>query len=598
MARGQRAGNSHIVTAGDSALLVRMGSRPGPATSRRVLALVAALDTAAPPGLLDIIPAYASVLVRFDPLIVEPAVMTAFLRAALAQTSHDANAIDAADNGGGQPARGRMVRIPVCYGGDNGPDIAEVASLLGLTPRELIQRHSSATYRVAFLGFLAGFPYLTGLPRALAVPRLDTPRTHVPMGSVAIAERQAGIYPVDSPGGWRILGRTHVPLFDPEREPPSLLRPGDRVRFYLSVGDEHECVMPSTRQRTQHKGMGIPWLRVIQPGIQATVQDRGRPGYARFGVSTSGAADPDALTIGNALLANQPEAAALEITGGNARFETLAPCVVAVTGAPSGVRINERRIQSGVTVALDTGDTLEIEALSAGMRAYLSVAAGVAVPLVLGSRATDLRAHIGGFGGRSLRTGDLLERRDANDDGAGRVVPYELIRRAPCNREWLLRVLSGPRAAQSRDSFDVLLAGKFTVDTRSDRVGVRLRRLTGPCLDGGQTLTEGMARGAVQVPPDGEPVLLLADAQATGGYHVPAVVIAADLWQIGQLRPGDSVRFRGVTPDEALAALRRRADEIARVLRQPAPAQLLSGFTEWSDNAEPPMKTRNGDDDG
>lgn len=592
MARAQRAGTAHIVTAGDSAVLVRMGSRPGPTANRRALALVAALDTAPPPGLVDVIPAYASALVRFDPLMLEPAGMVAYLQSALARIS------DASLASGSQQARSRLVRIPVCYGGDNGPDLDEVARLLGLTPRELIQRHTSASYRVAFLGFLAGFPYLTGLPPTLTVPRLDTPRTHVSMGSVAIAERQAGIYPVDSPGGWRILGRTNVQLFDPEREPPSLLRPGDRVRFYPADSDDQPIVLPSTRQRIHRATLGIPWLRVLQPGIQATVQDRGRSGYARFGVSTSGAADPNALTVGNALLANQLEAAALEITGGNARFQTLAPCVVAVTGAQGVAHINERRVHAGVTLALETGDTLEIGVTSVGMRVYLCVAGGVAVPPVMGSRATDLRAHIGGLGGRSLRAGDMLERGCANNESAGRILPNELLRRLPGNSQWQLRVLPGPQEARVGDAFDALLAGTFTVDARSDRVGVRLRRLDGPCLEGGQTLTEGIPHGAVQVPPDGEPVLLLADAQTTGGYHVPAVVIGADLWQVGQIRPGDTVRFRGVAPEEALTALRRHADEVTRVLRQPSPAQLLSGFTEWSENAEPALKTRKRDDDG
>ena len=108
-------------------------------------------------------------------------------------------------------------------------------------------------------------------------------------------------------------------------------------------------------------------------------------------------------------------------------------------------------------------------------------------------------------------------------------------------------------------------------------------------------LTEGLPRGAVQLPPDGDPVLLLADAQTTGGYRVPLVVISADLWQIGQLRPGDTIRFCGVTPEEALAALHRRADDITRVARQPSPARLLSGFTEWDDDTEPAMSQRQGD---
>lgn len=573
MKRAQGGNAPRIATVGDAAILVRLGRHPGPTATRRVLALVAALDSTPPLGLLDVVPAYASVLIRYDPLLIAPLDMITMLHSLLNRL------------GEGPLPRGRLVNIPVQYGGDFGPDLDSVAELLGLTPEEVINRHTSATYRVAFLGFLAGFPYLTGLPRTLAVPRLSTPRKRVPSGSVAIADRQAGIYPTDSPGGWRILGRTTTPIFDPTRRPPSLLRPGDRVRFYPIPASEQASVSPPLVQQT-HKSQAIPWLEVIQPGMQATVQDQGRTGFARYGVTASGAADPDALALGNALLANPPEAAALEITGGNAQFKILASCVVAVTGAPCLIHVNQRQAPFGATCALEVGDMLEIGPTSAGFRVYLCVAGGIAAPKVMGSRATDLRARLGGLDGRVLRAGDTLERGHTQCDVAGRTLLTSLMRRFPGNSSWRLRILPGPHAAQSPRALDRLLKASFAVDTRSDRMGVRLRRIGGQCLEGGEILSEGLARGAIQVPPDGEPVVLLADAQTTGGYHVPGVVISADLWKVGQLHPGDTVEFCGVSPAEALAALRQRADEIALVTRQPLPEQLLAGFAEWSDDAE------------
>lgn len=574
MKRAQGRNAPRIATAGDAAVLVRLGRHPGPTATRRVLALVAALDSTPPLGLLDVVPAYASVLIRFNPFLIELANMVTVLQSLLERL------------GEGPLPKGRIVNIPVHYGGDVGPDLNNVAELLGLTPEEVIDRHTSVTYRVAFLGFLAGFPYLTGLPRALAVPRLSTPRRRVPSGSVAIADRQAGIYPTDSPGGWRILGRTSTPIFDPTRRSPSLLRPGDRVRFYPVPASDLASVSPPLAQQAS-KSQAIPWLRVIRPGMQTTVQDQGRTGFARYGVTASGAADPDALALGNALLANSPQEAALEITGGNAQFEALAPCIVAVVGAPCVVRVNQRQAPTSVTSALELGDTLEVGPTSAGLRVYLCVAGGIAVPNVMGSRATDLRARLGGLDGRALRSGDTLERGHAQSDVAGRTLPIDLMRRFPGNGNWRLRILPGPHAAQSPSALDKLIKASFAVNARSDRMGVRLRRTGGQCLEGEETLSEGLARGAIQVPPDGDPVVLLADAQTTGGYHVPAVVISADFWKIGQLRPGDIVGFCGVSPVEALAALRQRADEIARVTRQPLPEQLLAGFAEWSDDANP-----------
>jgi biotin-dependent carboxylase-like uncharacterized protein len=342
----------------------------------------------------------------------------------------------------------------------------------------------------------------------------------------------------------------------------------------------------------------MPWLQVLQPGIQTTVQDQGRAGFARYGVSVAGAADPDALALGNALLANPPEMAALEIPGGDACFTALAPCVVATTGAQSVVRVNHRQALPGVSCALAEGDTLEIGPTSVGFRVYLCVAGGVDSPEVMGSRATDLRAQLGGLDGRRLQSGDILTRGPSRVDATGRALPLDLMHRMPGNGEWRLRVLRGQHAAQSPTSLESLLTAAFTVTARSDRMGVRLRRLAGPCPDGGEVISEGLVRGAVQVPPDGEPVLLLADAQTTGGYRVPATVISADLWMIGQLRPGDSVRFREVSMSEALAALRQRADNIMRVVHQPVPARLLAGFAEWSDGADTTIARRREDDDG
>jgi KipI family sensor histidine kinase inhibitor len=164
-------------------------------------------------------PAYASLLIDFDPLATSHAELE---RAAGELMAQAANA---------PLPEARMVEIPVTYGGEEGPDLEQVAALAGHTPDEVIGMHSSAEYTVYFLGFSPGFPYLGGMPEAIAVPRLETPRRKVPAGSVAIGGRQTGVYPMASPGGWRIIGRTTLRLFDPEADPPALLRMGDHVRF-------------------------------------------------------------------------------------------------------------------------------------------------------------------------------------------------------------------------------------------------------------------------------------------------------------------------------------------------------------------------------
>ena len=207
----------------DDALLLRFGNAIEQTHNTRALSVAQRLRELQPPWLRDVVPAYASLAVFFDCDRIDDADPHAFVATAL----HDC--LDAGTDRAGIPAR--TVDIPVCYHGDMAPDLAEAAGELGLGIEELIQRHCAADYTVAMIGFAPGFPYLLGLPESLALPRLATPRTRVPAGSVAIGGSQAGIYPRESPGGWRLLGRTPLALFDPARIAPSLLAPGDRVRF-------------------------------------------------------------------------------------------------------------------------------------------------------------------------------------------------------------------------------------------------------------------------------------------------------------------------------------------------------------------------------
>lgn len=198
---------------------------PGPDANARAHALAAHLRSDAPAWLRDVVPAWDSVGVCFDPAQIDPDTALAWLQA------HR-------DGGPGATlATPRTIEIPVRYGGEHGVDLDTAAAELGLTPDALIERHVAPPYTVAMIGFAPGFPYLDGLDPALALPRLATPRSRVPAGSVGIGGAQTGIYPRESPGGWRLLGRTPLTLFDPAADPPSRLLPGDRVRF-VAIDDD------------------------------------------------------------------------------------------------------------------------------------------------------------------------------------------------------------------------------------------------------------------------------------------------------------------------------------------------------------------------
>lgn len=207
-----------IVPASDASLLVSFGNEISLETHRQVLRLMRALAEPSP-GIRNLHPAFASVLIDFDPRRRTHAEIESWIRERIAASA------DAPET------ESRLIEIPVCYAGSFGPDLEDVARHTGLAPERVIELHASVDYRVYFLGFSPGFPYLGGMPAELATPRLPAPRKRVPAGSVAIGGAQTGVYSIESPGGWRLIGRTALRLFDSKADPPAVLQMGDRVRF-------------------------------------------------------------------------------------------------------------------------------------------------------------------------------------------------------------------------------------------------------------------------------------------------------------------------------------------------------------------------------
>jgi biotin-dependent carboxylase-like uncharacterized protein len=302
-------------------------------------------------------------------------------------------------------------------------------------------------------------------------------------------------------------------------------------------------------------GAGSATLEILDPGLLLSVQDGGRPGLAREGVPRGGAADRRSLAIANLLVGNAPDAAALEATVLGPRVRALRPITIGLAGT-MGARVRDMPlpIEPGATVTLAVGDVLELEPAT-GARGYLALPGGLDVPAVLGSRSTALGAGFGGFGGRALRAGDRLSAVDPNRVLApgrwpGRAAP------GPVDAANPLRVVPGPDARDlGPTALEALVRTAWSVSPTSDRVGLRL---DGSPIRRGHALelpSHGVVEGAVQLPPDGQPIILHVDHQPTGGYPVVAVVITADLARVGQLAPGADVRFEVTDAAGARAVL-------------------------------------------
>ncbi len=558
-----------VRAAGDGALLVEAGAEPG--APARLRSIIEKLNF---PGIADIVPGAETVLVVLEPGRVGLSGLAGRLQALVANETGEAGGGDGAGgsdgSGGGDGAGGAgygTTEIPVVY---DGPDLDEVAEHTGLSRDQVIERHAAAEYLVGWLGFSPGFGYLTGLDPSLRVPRRDSPRTSVAAGSVAIAGPYAAVYPSASPGGWRLLGRTAARLWDADRDPPAVLAPGGRVRFRPvgELGDPGD-LFPSGRPGPDDPEPATDRaIEVVQPGPFAIVTDLGRPGYGHLGVPRSGAADPDGLRLANRLVGNPEDAAALELTLGGATLRFTGPAArnpfwVSLTGAVGPVRLDRRLDREldrepgpgpadnsgpGVPFAVPAGATLTVGPPGTGVRGYLAVRGGVVVRPVLGSRSCDT---LSGLGPGPLRAGDRLP--VGGSAALGPIVADVAPRAAgplggagPAAIE--LRVVAGPRDDWfTAGAMDRLRTADYEVTSDSNRSGLRLAGPELPRSRRDELPSEGMALGALQVPPNGQPILFLADHPVTGGYPVIAVVAAADIGRAAQLRPGDRVRFRLVT---------------------------------------------------
>ncbi|MFG5776587.1 carboxyltransferase domain-containing protein [Comamonas sp. J-3] len=514
------------------------------------LDLLAALQAALPPGVRELVPAARTILIEFD----------RWQTSAAELRRH----IAALPLGRQNLVAGQRVEIPVHYDGE---DLAEVAQLLGIDVAELVRRHTAEDYSVAFCGFAPGFAYLSGGHASLNVPRRSSPRTKVPAGSVALAGTFSAVYPNDTPGGWQLLGRTEVPMWDLQRNPPALLQPGMRVRFVdaATASVAGAASTDSSAGKTQtSSGPAVPAttrsqasMLVRAPGLQTLVQDAGRAGQAGQGVSAAGALDQAAMRRANRLLGNAENLPVLEAAAGGLQLQSVGATVVAVTGATGTLKIQASDgcswfAERNAALALNDGDVLQLGEPATGVRSYVAVRGGWLVEQVLGSASTDTLARIGPpalAAGMALAIGDeRLAGAVQAPDLAPPVLPQ-------AGDTVVLDVVMGPRT----DWFTPEAVARFAeqrwlVTPQSNRVGLRLAGDEALVRSITQELpSEGTALGAIQVPASGQPVLFLADHPLTGGYPVIACIASHHIDLAGQVPVGAFLQFRVLQPFAEIA---------------------------------------------
>jgi KipI family sensor histidine kinase inhibitor len=502
-----------------------------------VMGLNTRLAQERPAGVMDIVPAARTVLV-----VTEGVEVAARLRPWLATLAPLAWQADTA-----QP-----VTIEVVYDGE---DLEWVASYLGLSNEGVVQWHTQQIWRCAFTGFAPGFAYCAGEDSELAVPRRPSPRLVVPAGSVGLAGEFSAIYPKASPGGWQLIGRTTAELWNTARDTPALIGPGDPVR-YVAVREvatitvtepqliaatppDHAGELERQAARTDPARLSTdgsplaalkgPSLEIVSPGWQSLIEDQGRRNLAHLGISPSGAWDAAAAAAASTAVSGGPEQSVIETLG---TVVVQAHGDVIVAWSDGEVLLGPVTLHEGQQFTTPEG----------AWRGYLAVADGFNVPQTLGSCSYDALA---GLGPTPLRVGDLV-----SVGGAAASQERETVigTRAATNTvadgPLVLNVTLGPRDDWvTPEALASLLTQEWEVSSESNRVGVRL---LGTPLQRSVTAelpSEGTVAGAVELPPNGLPLLLMRDHPVTGGYPVIAVIDDAGINALAHATPGTKVRF-------------------------------------------------------
>ncbi len=439
------------------------------------------------------------------------------------------------------------ISIPVCYDVEFGLDIQHIAENKDITVEEIIAIHQGQNYKVYMMGFLLGFPYMGEVDDRIAMPRKTTPRPLVESGSVGIAGNQTGIYPLNSPAGWQIIGKTPLHLVDFSRENPFLLKTGDTVNFQAISKEEFGILQQKESEKTTKTTEIIenPDISVLKAGVFSTFQDRGRAGFRMHGVPSSGAMDTMAHHLANALLGNPKNAATIECTMGGLQVQFHTKTVIAVTGA-GNLWINEKAVALYQVHTVFENDTVEIRFTNQGLWTYLAVKGGFATESIMHSRSAVPK----------IKIGELLKK------GMGLNLEKETFTQKPktnleikipnFEKHKTIRMIEGQEIDWiGSESRELLYNQAFRLSNRCDRMAYVLEGKALELVIKKELLSTAVTAGTVQLTPNGQLIVLMNDCQTTGGYPRIGQVAAVDLSVLAQLKPSDTIDFHRITIEEA-----------------------------------------------
>lgn len=436
------------------------------------------------------------------------------------------------------------VSIPVCYDEEFGLDLRSIAQEKGISVQEVVELHQQKDYKVYMMGFLPGFSYMGEVDSRIATARKATPLAIIEEGAVGIAGNQTGIYPLASPGGWQIIGKTPYCLFDIENRNPFFFKTGDSVRFYAISKDEFYKIKKEKNSAAEEE-IDNPDAVVLKPGVFSTMQDNGRMGFRSYGVPQSGAMDALSHNTANALVGNAKNSATIECTMGGLTIQFNKETNIAVTGAGIAF-VNGQGIALYRAHAIKANAILEIRFNNQGLRTYIAVQGGFASKMMMNSRSASPKITIG----TALKKGMGLRFERGNTNPS--IEKLDKLEWPVFESHKRIRIIDGQEIGWVKEeSVRQFYSRQFVISNRCDRMGYHLQGEPLWLDSSSELLSTAVTKGTIQLTPSGQMIVLMNDCQTTGGYPRIGQVAAVDLPVLAQLKPGETVGFKKISFEEA-----------------------------------------------